>query len=286
MGKILTTLLTVLALLLSVNHANAALSLSLDKKLIPITTFYKGNALKITGTVASGDDVVVKITSPVENESFMVKAKFFHLFWMNKDKIDLEKVNSVYMLYSSADIDGILSTSEKNKYALGYEALQNSVGISGASDKDSLFKEFIKVKETGKLYSETGNKVVLMPLQNGNNSFWLTVNMPYQMPIGRYDVDVYAVRNRSVVQRLSDKVEIEPVGVVREISDIAMNHGGVYGVLAIIIALIAGYIVTPVIAITKRMLLAGIMAPKRIINFMSGQLSAVPVLKETDKAKE
>ncbi|MBF0488501.1 MAG: TIGR02186 family protein [Nitrospirae bacterium] len=290
MGKLLKTLLTVLVVLLSVNHANAALTLSLDKKMIPINAFYKGNALKITGTVASGEDVVVKITSPLENESFMVKEKLFHLFWMNKDKVDVSKVNSVYMLYSSADIDGILPVAERNKYSLGYEALHNSVGISGASDKDALFREFIKVKEAGKLYSapdnKVGNKVILMPLKDGNNSFWLTVKMPYQVPIGRYEVAVYAVKNRSIVQMVSDNVLIEPVGVVREISDIAMNHGGVYGVLAIIIALITGYMVTPVIGIAKRMLLAAIMAPRSIINAVNGQVYPMSALEETDQAKE
>ncbi|MBF0459497.1 MAG: TIGR02186 family protein [Nitrospirae bacterium] len=287
--RLLKTLLTVLALVLSVSHANAALTFSMDKKLIPINAFYKGNVLTITGTVESGKDVVVKITSPLENEAFMIKEKLYHLFWMNKDKVNVTNVNSVYMLYSSDDLDKMLSAGERNKYSLGYDAIRDSAGVSGGSpesDRDMLFREFIRVKEEGRLYSVNGNKVILMPSKDGKNSFWLTVSMPYQVPIGSYNVDVYAVSNHSVVEKASDEVKIEPVGMVREISDMAMAHGGVYGLLAIVIALITGYMVTPVISIARRIVLTAITAPKRIINAMNGQLVPVPVLKETDEVKE
>ncbi|MBF0516631.1 MAG: TIGR02186 family protein [Nitrospirae bacterium] len=264
-ARFFTTLLMFAACALCINHAEASLSVSVDKKLIPINAFYKGNVLTISGTVERGKDVVVKITSPQDSESFMIKAKFFHLFWMNKDKVDVSKVNSVYMLYSSGDMDGLLSSDEKNKYLLGLKAIENNVEISGGSDKDMLFKEFIKVKEEGKLYSVTGNKVVMMPAKDNNNSFWLSVNMPYQVPIGSYNIDVYAVGNHMVQEAVSSEVTIEPVGMVLKISDMAMAHGGIYGMFAILIALFAGYTVTPVIALSKKILIMAITLPKSVV---------------------
>lgn len=287
-AKLFKTLLSALVLLLSVSAANAALKVHVDKELIPIDAFYKGGSLTINGSVDSNSDVIVKITSPIENESFMVKAKFYHLFWMNKDKVDIKKVNSVYMLYSSNDIDRILSDNEKSKYLLGYDAIRQSVGINGGSDKDTLFSEFIKVKEAGKLYSASeGNKVILIPSTKGKNSFWLTVKMPYQVPIGSYNIEVYAVSNKMVIEKAFDEVKIEPVGVVSQISDMSMTHGGLYGLLAIIIALATGYMVTPMLGIAKKIVFAIITAPKRILDNIGGQqLSAIPLLKETNNIQK
>ncbi|MBF0466147.1 MAG: TIGR02186 family protein [Nitrospirae bacterium] len=283
MGLILTVL--VVTLIVSQTHANAELTLNMDKSVIPIDTFYKGNTLNITGSVDSGHDVVVKITSPRENESFMVKEKSVHLFWLNKYKLKVSQVNDTYMLFSSNNIDDILSAEERAKYSLGYDAVGKRVEITG-NDKDQLFREFIKVKESGKLYVVSGTSVVLKPSGAGKSRYSVTVNFPYQVPIGSYNVNVFAVKDGVVSQRATGAVKIKEVGMVRDLSDMAMTHGGLYGVLAVLIALVAGYVVTPAIAAVKKVFVVFITLPKMVFSNGNGHLSQVSVLKESTKAEE
>jgi hypothetical protein len=46
--------------MVNVHDAKAALTVNMDKKVIPIDTFYKGNSLTISGSVGGNEDVVVK----------------------------------------------------------------------------------------------------------------------------------------------------------------------------------------------------------------------------------
>ncbi|QWR76986.1 TIGR02186 family protein [Candidatus Magnetomonas plexicatena] len=273
----LTLTVLVLTLIVSVNHVNAELTLNMDKSVIPIDAFYKGNTLTVTGSVESGHDVVVRVTSPRENESFMVKEKSIHLFWMNKYKVNVTKVHNTYMLLSSKGIDDVLPAAEKSKYSLGYDAIKKSVDIKGddtEDDKDTLFSEFIKLKEKGKLYVVSGHSVTLTPSSEGKNNYSVTVKFPYQVPMGSYNVDVYAVKDGLITQRVTGSVKIRLVGIGRKISDMAMTHGGVYGLLAVLIALITGYVVTPAIAVARRVMLIAIVLPRRVFAALTAIFSS------------
>jgi hypothetical protein len=52
---------------------------------------------------------------------------------------------------------------------------------------------------------------------------------------------VYAVKEGKVVEQATSKVLVEQVGVVKGLAGMAKNNGALYGILAIIAALGAGF---------------------------------------------
>ncbi|MBF0538999.1 MAG: TIGR02186 family protein [Nitrospirae bacterium] len=248
-----------------ISRTEAALTLRVEHRTIPVDTFYNGTTLRVHGTVGNGEDIVVKVSSPIEEESFMTKIKSAHLFWMNKDKVSIKGINHVYMLFSSGKLNGIVSDSNRDKYDLGYKAIQNHMVASPGSVSEQLFTEFIKLKERDGMYVVSDGAVTLKATNNGENEFGLSIDLPYQLPQQRYNITVYGLRQGSVVETASEEVEIQPVGFVKDISFMAYNHGGVYGALSVLIALIAGYFVTPFISLIRRLLLWGGSMPIKVL---------------------
>ncbi len=64
---------------------------------------------------------------------------------------------------------------------------------------------------------------------------------PYQAAPGDYLVTVYAVKNGKVIEQAESKVNVEQVGMVKALANMAKNSAALYGVLSIGIALVAGF---------------------------------------------
>ena len=68
----------------------------------------------------------------------------------------------------------------------------------------------------------------------------MDVAWPYQAPPGIYTVDVLAVRDGNVVDHASTHLEVKSTGMVKALSKMAFDQAGLYGIMAVVIALLAG----------------------------------------------
>lgn len=244
--------------------AQASLTMSVEHKSIPINAFYNGNTVLLKGMVDKGEDVVVKLSSDEGKETFMTKGKSAHLFWMNKNKITISGISSVYMLFSSRDIESSVSETDRDRYVLGYGAIEKRAVIAPATDKTRLLGEFIKLKEKNRLYGTGKEKISLIPAADGKYEYTLQVKLPYQVQPGQYKVEAYGVKNGSISDTASDAILVEPVGIVKAMTQLASRHGALYGLMSIVIALIAGLMVTPSITFAKVLIIFAISFARRI----------------------
>jgi len=222
-----------------------ALTLNVEPNLVPITFFYHGKSLTITGSSAIEDDLIIKISSPPANIAMKYKDKVGGLFWMKKGSYEFKDVPNVYIVHTSAALDRILSPEEQEKNMLGYKALiaRAEVEDSTGNEVDKKWlDQFIRFKEAEKVYSVQEGTVVR---QHGNegNTFTLNVDWPFQAPPGTYDVQVMAVRDGRVVDSSSTSFTVERQGVIAALSGMAFNKAALYGIMAIVIALVAGFAV-------------------------------------------
>ncbi|MBF0564796.1 MAG: TIGR02186 family protein [Nitrospirae bacterium] len=244
--------------------AQASLTMSVEHKTIPINAFYNGNTVLLKGMVDKGEDVVVKLSSDDGKETFMTKGKSAHLFWMNKNKITISGISSVYMLFSSKDVESAVSEADRDKYVIGYGAVEKRAVIVPAGDKARLLGEFIKLKEKNRLYDTGKEKISLIPAADGKFEYTLQVKLSYQVQPGQYKVEAYGVKNGAVSDTASDAILVEPVGIVKAMTQLASRHGALYGLMSIVIALIAGLMVTPSITFAKVLIIFAISFARRI----------------------
>lgn len=226
---------------LSVSAAEA-LTCSVTPDNIPITFTYHGAQLSITGQSASTDDLVVTITSEPVDTALKYKEKVGGLVWMKKGSLEFKDAPRVYILHSTADLSRILAAPELNKNLLGFDALRGHIRIEDAAGNaaDGMwFDEYLKFKKQEKVYDMQEGSIVRQHGVEGN-TYKVDVAWPYQAPPGMYTVNVLAVKDGKVVDRASTHLEVKSTGMVAALSKMAFDQAGIYGIMAVIIALVAG----------------------------------------------
>ena len=219
-----------------------ALTAEVQPARIPITFGYHGATLTVSGESAPTDDIVVKISTEPTDTHMKRKTKVGGVVWMKKGDIEFKGLPLAYMLYSTADLGRILEPADLNASGLGYEALGAKATMEDEEGKavdHYWFDEFIKLKEKECLYSIHEGTVVRRHGATGNQ-FQVVVDWPFQAQPHNYIVEVLAVRDGHVVERASTRGLVEQAGLVATLSGMATKHAGLYGLMAVIVALVAG----------------------------------------------
>ncbi|MFH1019133.1 MAG: TIGR02186 family protein [Pseudomonadota bacterium] len=222
--------------------AEQALTCAVTPGNIPITFTYHGAQLTVTGQSASSDDLVVTISTEPEDAVLKYKAKVGGLVWMKKGDLDFKGVPAIYLLHSTAELTRILNDSERNRYQFGYDALRQNVTIEdsqGNHAEGKWFDEYLKFKKKEMVYDIQEGSVIRQHGELGN-TYQVKIAWPYQAPPGTYKVKVFAVRDGMVVAQAADQFEVQRVGITAALSKMAFEHAAWYGIMAVVIALLAG----------------------------------------------
>jgi hypothetical protein len=223
--------------------ASAMLTAKANHDHITIDFFYHGSTVSVRGLSEPGTDLVIKITSPEGHQALKKKGKVGGALWMNVGELKFEQVPNFYAVYSTKKIEDLLTQAEREKYLIGYTALEKHVEITPVSDeteKARWFDEFVKFKESSKTYASVSGKITTT-MKNGKQEYYILTDWPYQATPGDYLVSVYAVKNNKVVEQAKAKVLVEQVGMVKALANMAKNSAAFYGFLSVGAALGAGF---------------------------------------------
>lgn len=218
-----------------------ALTTEVTPQNIPIKLFYHGALLKIDGQCGANDDLIVKISNTPEDAHMKYKGKAAGIFWMKLGDISFEHVPGAYLLATSQNLDSLMQKDEQIKEGIGLESIKAGATIESSAegmDKDRWINEFIKFKEEEKLYRVEEGKITQ---QSGE--YHLEMKWPYQATPGTYKVEVLAVRDGNIVDRAESDLTVTRVGIVDQLSSMAFNQAAVYGIIAIVVAMVAGFAV-------------------------------------------
>lgn len=224
--------------------ALAALTAKANHDHIEIDFRYHGSTVTVRGESEAGVDLVVKITSPDGRQTMNRKGKVAGLLWMNVGGLTLARTPDLYEVFSTRELDAILTPEERTAHVIGYDALAEHVEIvseGSAQEKATWFREFVRFKEASKLYVEASEPIETKPLPDGRQGYFVSTRWPYQAPPGDYAVTVFAIRDGKVLEKAESKVRVEQVGVVRALATMARDSAVLYAILSIGIALSAGF---------------------------------------------
>ncbi len=224
--------------------AHAMLTAKANHDHITIDFFYHGSTVGIKGVSDAGRDLVIKISSPEGDQVMKKKGKVAGVLWMNVGMLKFDKTPNFYEVFSTKNVNDILTPAERTKYTIGYEALAEHVEVSpvaNAAEKAQWFGEFVKYKESANLYKSNYGKIEMKDLPDGHQEYYINTKWPYQATPGDYLVSVYAVKNGKVVEQAESHVNVAQVGMVKTLASMAKDHAAMYGFLSIGIALGAGF---------------------------------------------
>lgn len=222
-------------------RADDPLQATITPDSIGIGSFYDGSSVSVTGEIPADCEAVVRVVGQKSDLHLKKKGKAMGLLWMNMETVTLEGVPNVYILYASKDLNEVLgSRGEKcTGWKLGLPSLCEGINITPASDKKALFEEFLKLKEEEGLYSVKSGVQYSKPIGE-RKTFKVKVAIPSRLPAGQYTVEAVALRDGEIISTRTQPLTVKLEGFPGLMGVLAFNHSLLYGILATLIALVAG----------------------------------------------
>lgn len=221
--------------------ARATVTTEVNPQNIAIDLLYHGTKLSIKGQSDANDDIIVKIDTDPIDAHMKYKGKAAGIFWMKLGDMSFEHVPAIYLLASSQKLENLLSKEERIQTGIGFESIKAATTMESSAsgmDQDSWIDEFIKFKKAEKLY-----KIEEGTVTKGQGGYQLDIDWPFQAGPGTYNIEVMAIRDGKVVDRTQTNLTVARAGIVATLSNLAFNQAAVYGIIAIVVAMAAGFAV-------------------------------------------
>jgi len=217
----------------------------LSKRLIAITSNFKGTDLLLFGAIQtqgearldhSGADIVVVIRGPNENLVVRRKARVGGI-WINRAAVTFRGVPGYYAVLSNRKLSEIAPPSILERHRIGLDNLKLAPMVAG-DDRDLFRDALIRKKRQNDLYAQREGAVTFL----SGTLFRTDVRFPANVPDGDYRAEVYLFRNGEIESAHSSPLFIDKTGLERRIYSLAHRRPALYGLMAVVIAVIAGWL--------------------------------------------
>jgi uncharacterized protein (TIGR02186 family) len=147
-------------------------------------------------------------------------------------------VPGYYSVAANRPLDEFLTERVAARHQIGVENLRLSVPDNDNPERVQTFREaLIRNKQRLNLYSINTEPIAFL----GNRLFRTDMRFPENAPVGTYIVQVFLVQDGEVVSAEITPLVISKVGFEAGVFHFAHRHALAYGVLAILIAVVAGW---------------------------------------------
>jgi uncharacterized protein (TIGR02186 family) len=103
---------------------------------------------------------------------------------------------------------------------------------------DRFAAALIGTQQRAKLFPNSVGKVNFI----GERLFRTTIEFPTNVPTGTYLVTVFLIRDKDVVSGQTTPLVVSKVGIDADVFGFAVRQPGLYGVVAVVTAMVAGWL--------------------------------------------
>jgi uncharacterized protein (TIGR02186 family) len=235
---IVRKLLTILILAVSFAQPAEAepLIADLSESVVKITTGFTGTKVLLFGAIKEDGKIVVIIEGPRHPLAVRRKQRIAGI-WINRTEVEFTDVPSFYQVLSSDPLEDWLPLQTRDLYQIGVEYLRfdpkTNVGPAEAARfRDALIRNMQRIGRYGVL---EGNVTVL-----GGQLFRADLYLPANLPTGFYSIEVMLIKDGDVKSIQATPLLVTKSGLGAEVFDMAYSYPALYGVLAIVVAILAG----------------------------------------------
>ena len=239
-----TALLAVLLAITGPGLARAqeeeALVADLSEHLIAITTAFVGTTVVLFGTTDREREIVVTVAGPRDEQVVRKKARIAGI-WLNTDQMTFANVPSYYFVASSRPLDTIARPDVRNRLELGVDYLR-------LDPLDAEEREISGIRAFQDALVRNKQKQLLYPAEPGvvrflgPKLFRTSIPFPASVPPGIYQVQVFELEDGHVTDAQRSTLVISKIGLEASVYDLAQNQAVLYGLMAIAIAISAGWL--------------------------------------------
>ena len=226
------------AALLAAGGASAqALVADLSAHEVAITSSYAGVDLVLFGARAEGGDVIVVVRGPPRDVLVRRKARVAGL-WANVEQVLFPAAPGLYGVAASAPLADIASEAVLREYQIGVDRLALPVAADDTdADVATFAAALVRNLQRQGLYGATTSTVEFV----AGGLFRSDFRLPSSAPVGAYTATTYLVRDGAVASVDTTTLFVTKTGLGRAVYDYAHQQPAAYGILSVLLALLAGW---------------------------------------------
>lgn len=210
----------------------------LSSREIAITTGFTGAELLLFGATEGFGDIVVTVSGPERPEIVRRKERVAGI-WVNGASVTFRTAPAYYRVASSKPLERVTSFDERRRLRIGIDTLPIDTASSKPAGEVAKFKTALfRNKQRLGLYGDDVSPIRIM----GGRLFRTTISFPANVPTGEYMATVYLFNEGKLVSRESTPLTVRKDGIEAKIYSFAHDHAAWYGAIAILLALMAGWL--------------------------------------------
>jgi uncharacterized protein (TIGR02186 family) len=230
-------LLGLVALFPAASRADAVVA-DLSSHSIAITTGFTGTSVVLFGATDGPSDVIAIVRGPERDLTIWRKGKIAGV-WANREAVTFANIPSFYAIAASRPLDEIIPPSQAAFHRIGVDNLKYAPRSDVTPDRARLFsRALVRVQQKAGLFPGAVGKIVFL----GDRLFRTTFTFPANVPTGSYLVEVFLVRDKDVVGGQTTPLAVSKVGVDAAVFEFARTSSLAYGVIAVMMAVVAGWV--------------------------------------------
>jgi uncharacterized protein (TIGR02186 family) len=236
-GRRLGAALLLTALLAAPSRADIVAA-DLSSHSIAITTGFTGASVVLFGATDGLADVVAVVRGPEREVTVWQKGKVAGI-WANTDSVTFVGMPSFYGVAATRPLADALSPAAAALYKIGTDNLKFETTTPTDPERVKLFAQaLVDVRKRAGVFPPSHQKISFL----GDRLFRTTFFFPAGIPTGTYLVEVFLVRDKDVVGGQTTPLVVSKVGVDAAVFNFAQNDAFAYGVVAVIMAVMAGWV--------------------------------------------
>ena len=156
--------------------------------------------------------------------------------WMNGDSKTFSAVPDFYAVLASRPFRAIASEETLKPLGIGFANLDYGKTVEGDNTDDGFRANLIRLQQERRLFQESDDAIGFI----GRSLFRGSVDLPVNVPIGRYTTQVFLFRDGKLLSQSQSSLQVHKVGLERVVYMLAYRYPLTYGLLAVLIAMSAG----------------------------------------------
>jgi len=227
----------------------------LSQNRVSITADFEGSEILIYGAVrrtAPAPPGTLHVIITVEGPSTPItvrKKERTAGIWINRESVQITSAPSFYAIATTGHLRDILTETENLRHQITIPRAIRAVGISQqARNAPEFLEALIRVREGDDSYRLNERSVQFTQA----TLFRSDVVLPANLTEGLYRVRIFLTRNGQVVDRIERQINVRKEGLERFLFNLSRDQPLIYGLLSLLIAVIAGYGASAAFRLMKR----------------------------------
>jgi uncharacterized protein (TIGR02186 family) len=215
------------------------LIVDLSQPRVSITSAFQGESLLLFGMFDPPGEIVVVVQGPAARETVLRKERFFGL-WLNIGRQQFDDVPAYYFIAASAPLQRLLARGAGGEILSLDDRLASIRPVRQRSPaRLAEFRQgLVEVKRREDLYPAAFGHVTVQ----ASRLFRAELPFPSRLPEGVYDVRTYLLRDGKIVAAVSRPLPVGKVGFSAQLAGWSTQEGPLYGLGAIVMALLLGWL--------------------------------------------